>query len=773
MPDSSRSPKNLARELKKRIFIMLGCSGSKSIGGFSDKKQKKSDQSTESHLKNKELKREQLEIYKKFSYSYNLRNFHSASEIALGIDYETLSLKEKLVVLKCYYSSVHGVLADKLLDAICRDILHEGVKDKKLFVALVERVNISGFSFDKKAYIISECKKSISLESALEKKHYYSILWLEYVLKENECNSADPKLFLESEGVDIYDWELLDKFIPAMKSFGHHGFVRDRLIDLYNQSGGIDQRRLKFFVSYLPEYVVQEEKIEFFFDVNENSIAYLPSLFSGRSLHKDIDDKYKEVFGYLENNFLILSEANKDRFLRFLVKLEKYDDIISFSHKVNCVDKSQPIFIAMGFIAFNNDDYFTARDCFQRVITEDPANTSVATAIRFALPRVGRPINDIVNLRDKIGYGTLGSGRVGAQYFGNELAVSLLMSGCYIKGLYSKSHSKHWLSLKSHYGERFLNYERLNKNSDDNIFLIADEGVGDEIRTSQFYGRLSSFYRKVTITCDPRLVGIFKNSFPNIDFIPVSRIRKMLENSCSIDGVRLDGFGEKIANYLTEDCRDLMNNSDTITFGQNVFFNYMLGDLDRPDPGAYLDVPKDKEHIYVGESLKIGILWRSHIRSGARKIMYLDIEDFAPLLNISGIEVWSIQHSIDDDEIEYCRKKSINLINDVDMFNDFEGLAGYLKGLDLLIGVSSVPIELGAALGVETWMLGFSPENYYLRTAGGTDSYDRLTLNSSVIAPPWMDFSNPRDVCVQQVFEEVKRLLKIKTEGNVNEKAAE
>ena len=79
--------------------------------------------------------------------------------------------------------------------------------------------------------------------------------------------------------------------------------------------------------------------------------------------------------------------------------------------------------------------------------------------------------------------------------------------------------------------------------------------------------------------------------------------------------------------------------------------------------------------------------------------------------------------------------------------------------MDLIIGISSVPIELGAALGTEVWMLGFSPENYYLRTSGGKSPHDRYTLNSTVIAPPWIDFSEPRDECVRQVFDEVCKKL--------------
>jgi len=141
--------------------------------------------------------------------------------------------------------------------------------------------------------------------------------------------------------------------------------------------------------------------------------------------------------------------------------------------------------------------------------------------------------------------------------------------------------------------------------------------------------------------------------------------------------------------------------------------------------------------------------------------MHLKIEDFLPLTLRDDIELWSVQHRMTEQEIAFCRDKNIRLIEDIDLFNDFEGLARYLTGLDLIIGVSSLPIELGASLGVPVWMLGFSPENYFLRTNKGATETDIFTLNSTIIAPQWIDFAAPRDECCALVMEEVLRRISI------------
>jgi hypothetical protein len=155
----------------------------------------------------------------------------------------------------------------------------------------------------------------------------------------------------------------------------------------------------------------------------------------------------------------------------------------------------------------------------------------------------------------------------------------------------------------------------------------------------------------------------------------------------------------------------------------------------------------------------VGLLWRSHFMTLWRKFMYLSIEDFAPVLDIEGIEFWSIQHAINSDERAFCEANGIRLIEDVDLFDDFEGMSSAVAGLDMAVGLSSAPLELAAAVGTPVRMLGFSPENWFLRTSGGTDPEDRLTCNSRIVAPPWIDFSAPRQECIDLVMKEMRMLL--------------
>ena len=699
-------------------------------------------------------KKEQSRKYEEFLEKTKLRNFADASNVALALNPESLSSKQLLAVIKTLYSSTHGVYADQLLEPLCREILIEGQLDAKLIVGLMERVSISGFHYQRKLELLSIAKGLIEIESNEGLAYYYALQWMEYGLRESENGTVDPLDYIDWDHVDRFGPGLVMRFVPSLKAFGHVDSVKRLLSDVYESEGFKKLSTFRLFSVCWPEWFQGRDRLDLDFPEVFENVSFLPMIYAGQHLHDEARDLFDRALGHHLGNFSALGLLQKDILLRFLLKQENYHQVVSLSEEVFLPSSVLPVLVAKGYISLEAGDYLTARDCFQQVLLQDPSDSLAATGIRFALPRAGRAMDELLHLRDQIGYGTRGAGRSGVRDFSGELTISLLMSGDYIKGQFSKRNSKHWLAMKEHFGPRFLNFERLGNHPESTIFIIGDEGVGDEIRTAQFYSEVSHRFKQVVITCDPRLVNILRKSFPDISFLPVPRLRKLLGPG-SGDEPRLSGFGEKVSNYLTESCRPYLEDADFITFGQNLFFNYVIGEIKRPDEGAYLDWECGRQFGSGDDKIKVGILWRSHLRHGARKMMYLDVEDFLPLTKIEGVEVWSIQHAIDEDEYEFCKENNIKLIEDVDLFNDFEGLSGYLSAMDLLVGVSSVPMELGAAFGTQVWMLGFSPENYFLRTGGGADSYDRYTLNSTVIAPPWIDFTDSRDACVQQVFDDV------------------
>lgn len=108
--------------------------------------------------------------------------------------------------------------------------------------------------------------------------------------------------------------------------------------------------------------------------------------------------------------------------------------------------------------------------------------------------------------------------------------------------------------------------------------------------------------------------------------------------------------------------------------------------------------------------LKVGLIWRSALQNARRSRQYLKIEQLAPLLEVKGAVLYSLQYDISEDEAAFCKSNGIRLLDDVDWRNDLETVAAVTSQLDLVIGISSSSYEIAAAVGTECWLLGVSPE---------------------------------------------------------------
>ncbi|MBO6848899.1 MAG: hypothetical protein JJ867_00300 [Marinobacter sp.] len=712
---------------------------------------------------------------RKFQKLVKLRNFRSAEIIAVDLVFSELSFVAKLNVINCFLSGTQGVRADWLLESNYTELMEAAEGSSRFALKYCATIANCGLPYQVK---IDAIEKIINIVKGGDQKHELDVRWIYYQTKSSGGEALDPREFIEDREPDSDSLPAFVKFLIQARSFGHDEFVQSSLENLRERFSISEPNVAKAYIICNPDY---------FLDINNGlkvseidlpyNLSLIPAILPLVSKSDFARDWFSKCAEHYVNIYVKLSVYEKNSVLRTFLYAEMHDLVLKLSEFDAESQQLMPIWIAKGFRYFENDDYRSANDCFLYALEQDPGDKTAAAGLRLTLTRVGFDPGEILNVRRRIGYGTKSNGRPGVRYLGSEYTLALLLTGDYLRGQYTTRDSKNWLELKNVYGPKFLNCESLLKCQEperSSLFVIGDSGVGDEIRAAQFYSAISSRFRKVYVSCDPRLYNIFSLSFPEIDFIPVERFRRgvserKLQSGGEPNNQRLVGFDEKVSNYLTEQCRQYLEGCDYITYSQNLYFNYFLGDLNRPEHAAYLRWPAQRTGPAEDGVLRVGLLWRSHFRSGSRKYMYLDIKDFGPLTGVQSLELFSIQHCIDPEEQLWCQSNNIKIFEDLDLFNDFEGACEVLQTLDLVIGISSVPVELAAALGVEVWMLGFSPENYFLRTAGGRDSHDRYTLNSSVIAPPWIDFSNPRSVCVEQVFEEVSRRLEIKLKGPVDE----
>ena len=246
------------------------------------------------------------------------------------------------------------------------------------------------------------------------------------------------------------------------------------------------------------------------------------------------------------------------------------------------------------------------------------------------------------------------------------------------------------------------NVEKLNKklfrknfleNSKSKFLVVREQGVGDEILYASMYGDLLRNIDNIIIECDPRLLNLFKRSFPEYsnNFVKLGSVSNEDYKFEKIDYVLYAG---SLGKYFRKNLKNFIN-------------------------VPYLKVDEKKYKEIQNKLLKyknknnIGISWKSfNNRYSSDKS--LDLDNFEDLFKLPNCNVFNLQYGNVLDEINKFNNKENRLLNveDLDLNNDFESIASLLKSLDIFITISNSTAHLAGSLGVKTLLI--KPDNYAL-----------------------------------------------------------
>lgn len=307
------------------------------------------------------------------------------------------------------------------------------------------------------------------------------------------------------------------------------------------------------------------------------------------------------------------------------------------------------------------------------------------------------------------------------------------------------------LAARQTYGSRARNSIGLSaskyEKSERTAFVIGRDGVSDELRWAYYYNELFRFYSKVGISCDPRLENLFKRSFPNADIFPVSRNWGRAQTRAH-DIPRDLVPNMELAARLDNRAYAASAKADEVMFIEDVALrDWKTRGIDAPPiegepPGATI-LPDPERAAYWKDRLdqeaqgrlKIGLIWRSGLVDVDRARHYMQLEDF-DALRTPDIALYSIQHEVTDSERATGESMGVTFVDDeVDFYNDFDEIAAMVSGLDLVLGVSTLPYEVAAAVGIESWICAISPFGRWYRLGGDGTGHDRLTRNGRVFHP--------------------------------------
>lgn len=488
-----------------------------------------------------------------------------------------------------------------------------------------------------------------------------------------------------------------------------------------------------------------------------DSVDHCRTLLSAVAPVKNLSLEHKMLFDTLVARLIAAfpneNLVSRDRILKVLVHVDFHEEALCCVTAQNARE-NETLLSTRALRAWNTyyrGDFAVAAQAFKSILREAPKHADALVGYRYALSRSGASMAEILRLVTEL-CGTQPPDGEAVVWKLYEEGDTTELSRHYLEG-------RRWKALHAALGARFLKTWPTAPRKCETLFFVADQGVGDEIRTLRHYRELTRVFGKVHATCDPRLKRLLEFNFPDIEFHPVWRSRVGLIDRLSRMDRRIKGFNGTLYNSLTEDMRPLIDAADRVGTHHALGLSEHEAVLDMSRIEAIIRVPDPEPKVGPDGPLRVGLLWRSHLIRGERRLMYLSHESLVPILDTQGVEFHAVQHAMTQEEIDFCREHGVIVRDDIDMYDDFDAMARYLSSLDLIVGISSVPAELGAALGIPIWFLGFSPENLLIRSRGGTTEIDQLTRNAKVVAPRIVDFTRPPQTCMNDVLEVVRERL--------------
>ena len=250
-------------------------------------------------------------------------------------------------------------------------------------------------------------------------------------------------------------------------------------------------------------------------------------------------------------------------------------------------------------------------------------------------------------------------------------------------------------------------------NTKGKYLIIREQGVGDEILYSSIYEEFLNDIDNTVIECDPRLLNLYKRSFPKYKekFVRIGTITNDENKFKKVDNLIYAG---SLGKYYRKNIEDFRNKSFL-----------------KIDPKTFKDM-KEKLSIYKKKH-KIGLSWKSFSDKFATD-KSLSLKDFDKIFSLTNCDIFNLQYGVVQDEINdfnnITKNKLLN-IEGLDLNNDFEGIASLLKSIDVFITVSNSTAHLAGALGVKTILI--KPENfavfhYWNQKTDYTPWYDSVRL---------------------------------------------
>jgi len=378
------------------------------------------------------------------------------------------------------------------------------------------------------------------------------------------------------------------------------------------------------------------------------------------------------------------------------------------------------------------DRYDEALQCYEQGLTSDPSSPQLMSGKGFALQLLGRLEEGLVWF-DR------------ARERDPELAeahrnagLALLMKGDFAAGW--PAYEWRWRVPGAEGNWRNFPYPVWQGEAGPGTILISGEqGLGDKVLYSGMIPDLCAQGLDVIMETDARLVSLFERSFPGVKAVPKENPPHPATLSPDIR------WHTGLANIG----RWLRPRADSFPARPS----YLVPDAARQT--AYrARLTQDSPRLVVG------ISWMSSSpKLGRHKS--LDLKQWAPILQVPGVRFVDLQYGDTAQERESVASDigvSIAHMDDLDMYQDIDGVTALAAACDLVVSVSSTHVHLAASAGRPTWVLVPASAGslwYWMRDTERTPWYPSVTIFRQTHLGQWDDM-------IAEIADRLRALVQVR-----------
>lgn len=267
-------------------------------------------------------------------------------------------------------------------------------------------------------------------------------------------------------------------------------------------------------------------------------------------------------------------------------------------------------------------------------------------------------------------------------------------------------------------GEKFFSKKPMwNGESDKNILVWKEQGIGDEIMFGTILNELYSKSKNLIVYCDKRLIPLFRRSLP--------------------PGITY--FSDK--DLIVDESYDMHIPIGSLPY----FFRKNLDDFKSASLG-YLKADKKRvlelRKLISNSSQKIiGISWYTKSPNSLASFRNIKLKQIASTLTSLNYKLINLQYGDTSSEITHLKDETgidIMNLNEIDKYNDIDGLAALISACDFVVSTTNITVHLSAALSKETRvLLPLNPDARWDFRGKKTYWYDSVHLYRQLKIGDW------------------------------------